>query len=471
MSDGYASLDATAQAELVRRGEVRPIELVDAAIARIERLNPTLDAVITPLFDQARRQAASPQLPDGPFRGVPFLLKDWFCHTAGDPYSEGLPVLRALGWRAEHDTYLAAKFRAAGFVFLGKTNVGSYTESRTPAFPTTRNPWDPARPPAGSSGGSAAAVASGMVPIAHGNDGTGSIRIPASACGLVGLKPSRGRISFGPARLPGLLGNIAEGVLTRSVRDTAAVLDAVAGPMPGDLFVAPPPSRPYRAEVGSPPGRLRVGLLTQDLILGLPVGDECVTAAGETGRLLESLGHSVEASFPPALAGPTGLGLALRIVSASGTAATLDAWGARLGRPLGPEDVESGTWAFGELGRTYGAVQVQEAAQRLVAGVMRAPEWWTAGFDLLVTPTVQQPTPTFAGFTDDQIGRVFGLFAMPWSITGQPAISLPLHWSNDGLPIGVQLVADYGREDVLIRVASQLEAARPWSQRRPAIHG
>src|SRR5437588_6212039 len=267
MTDEYATLDATAQAELVRRREVQPLELVDAAIARIERLNPALNSVITPLFDKARARAASPDLPEGPFRGVPILLKDYLCRTAGDPYYEGMRFLRDLGWREERDTYLAAKFRAAGFVFLGKTNLpelagGPITEPA--AFGATRYPWDLTRSPGGSSGGSAAAVAAGLVPVAHGNDGTGSLRIPASACGLVGLKPSRGRTSLGLARSPGLLGNIVEHVLTRTVRDTAAILDAVAGSLPGDLFVAPPPHRPYHEEAGVDPGRLPVGPLVPD---------------------------------------------------------------------------------------------------------------------------------------------------------------------------------------------------------------
>ena len=474
MDHDLATLDALAQAALVRRREVAPRELVDAAIARIERLNPRLNAVITPLFEQARTQAMSPHLPDGPFRGVPFLLKDWFCASAGDPYYEGLPVLRELDWREPHDTYLAARFRAAGFIVLGKTNIGSYTRSRTPGFPTTNNPWDPARPPAGSSGGSAAAVASGMVPAAHGNDGTGSIRVPASVCGLVGLKVSRGRISFGPPaphRNAGLLGHIVDGVLTRTVRDTAALLDVMAGPMPGDLWVAPPPARPYAAEIGSPPGQLRIGLLTRDLFLELPVSEECVQVALAGAALLELLGHVVvEDAFPPALLGPTGLGEALRIVTASGGAATLDAWAARIGRPLQPDDVDPDTWARAELGWSYSGVQVQAATQRLLAGVCRAPEWWASGYDLLLTPTVQQPTPRFDAFTAEQIGEIFGLFTMPWSVTGQPAISLPVGHSSDGLPIGVQLVANYGREDLLLRVARQIEEAHPWADRRPPIY-
>jgi amidase len=473
VTDEFASLDATAQAELVRSGAVQPIELVDAAITRIEQLNPRLNAVIIPLFETARTQALSPALPDGPFRGVPLLLKDFLCHTAGDLYFEGMGFLRDLQWREERDTYLAAKFRATGFVLVGKTNLpelagGAMTESV--AFGPTRNPWDLTRSPGGSSGGSAAAVAAGLVPVAHGNDGTGSLRIPASACGLVGLKPSRGRTSFGPARSPGLLGNIVEHVLTRSVRDTAAILDAVAGTLPGDLFSAAPPRRPYRNEVGRDPGHLHIGLLLHDPVLSLPIHPECLEAVRETGKLLEALGHAVEESSPPALGGPSGLGLALRIISASSLAAALDTWSQRTGRVIGPNDVEPATWARAEEGRTFTAVQVHVAVQRLVAGVCRVSEWWASGFDLLVTPTMQQPPPRIGAVRADEAGAVFGLFAMPFSMSGQPAISLPLHWSAEGLPIGVQLVADSGREDVLIRIAAQLEQAKPWAAQRPPCH-
>lgn len=472
MADEISSLDATAQADLVRRGEITPWELVDAAIARIERLNPLLNAVIIPLFEQARARAAGTDLPVGPFRGVPFLLKDYLCHTAGDPYFEGTRFLRDLDWREPADTYLAAKFRDARFVFLGKTNLpelAALATTESAAFGATHNPWDLTRSPGGSSGGSAAAVAARLVPVAHANDGFGSIRIPASACGLVGLKPSRGRVSFGPARSPGLLGNIAEHVVTRTVRDTAAILDVVAGPMPGDLFVAPPPERPFRHEVGVDPGRLRVGLLLHDPFLELPVHPECLAAVQSTGRLLESLSHTVEDSFPPALTGPTGLGQALSIIASSATAARLDAWSERIGRKIGSADVEPHVWERSELGRTFTAVQVHAAMQRLVTGVMRVPEWWAEGFDLLVTPTMQQLPPTIGSFSYEQQGAIFGLFTMPFSVTGQPAISLPLHWSPDGLPVGVQLVGAYGREDLLLRLAAQLEMARPWSEKRPTI--
>jgi amidase len=468
MLDPFVALDATAQADLVQRGEVHPIELVDAAITRIERLNPSINAVITPLFDRARAQAVSSSLPAGPFRGVPMLLKDFLCHTAGDPYYEGMRFLRDLGWREPADTYLAAKFRAAGLIFLGKTNLPELAVQATTdsaAFGPTRNPWDLSRSPGGSSGGSAAAVAAGMVPIAHANDGFGSIRIPASACGLVGLKPSRGRTSLGPARSAGLLGNLAEHVLTRSVRDTAAMLDLVAGPMPGDLFTAPPPKRRYLDEVHARPTQLRIGLMYQDLVLEQPVGPDCVAAVEATGRLLEALGHNVELAFPPALTGATGLGPALGIIAASGLAARVDAWSERTGRVISPTDVEPQIWARAEQGRTFSAVQVHTAVQRLTAGVMRVPEWWATGYDLLVTPTMQQQPPQIAGLTLDQQGPIFGLFAMPYSISGQPAISLPLHWNAENLPIGIQIVADYGRDDLLIQIAAQLEEAQPWMPR------
>src|SRR5438128_2103006 len=295
MSDELAFLDATAQADLVRRRKLSPAELVEAAIRRIDRVNGELNEVIIPLFEKARTAAAGAALPDGPFRGVPFLVKDIFGHTAGDPYHAGMKLLRRLGWVEREDTYLVAKFRAAGLGFVGRTNVpelGSPPTTEPDAYGPTRNPWDVTRSPGGSSGGSAAAVAAGMVPAAHANDGGGSIRIPASACGLVGLKPSRGRTSPGPDGYSvGAL--VVEHVVSRSVRDTAGLLDAVCGPMPGDPYVAPPPARPYVLEVGAGPGRLRIGLLTAAPGGMAPVHPDCAAAATETARLLESLGHDV----------------------------------------------------------------------------------------------------------------------------------------------------------------------------------
>lgn len=477
MPTAYATWDATTQADLIRRGDLSPLELVELAIARIETQNPQLNAVITPLFDEARAQATAPTLPDGPFRGVPLLLKDYFCEIADTPYYEGMGLLRDLGWRSQTDSSLGAKFRAAGFVFLGKTNLpelalSAVTDSR--AFGATRNPFDLTRTAGGSSGGSAAAVASGMVAVAHANDGTGSIRVPASCCGLVGLKPSRGRISYGAGRSGGLLGSVSEFVVTRSVRDAAGVLDAVAGNLPGDLFTAPPSAQPFRDTLQREPKSLQVGLMTHDAALKalreidptIPdVHPDCVSAVQHTGHLLESLGHSVVEAYPIELEGPTGLGPALGTISASGLASALDAWSERIGRPLTTDDVEPATWERAEQGRTFSAVQIHAAYRRLLAGVCRVPDWWDKGFDLLVTPTMGQPAPTFE--TIRTAGRgvftgTFGLFTMPFNFTGQPALSLPLHWTQDGLPIGVQFVAAYAREDLLLQLANQLETALPW---------
>jgi amidase len=341
------------------------------------------------------------------------------------------------------------------------------------AFGPARNPWDARRTPGGSSGGSAAAVASGMVAVAHGSDGTGSIRGPAACCGLVGLKPSRGRVSTGPGRSGGLLGNLSEHVLTRTVRDTAAILDAISGPMPGDIFVAPPPRGPFLDEVGRAPGTLCVGLLLRDVFLGNPVHHECVQAVEHTGRALESFGHHVEIAHPPQLEGALGIGLALHIVSTSNLAASLDRWSELIGRPLTAEDVEPDTWERAQVGRSFSAVQVHQAMARLLNGAVRLPEWWMDGWDLLLTPTNSGPAPLIGEFAygtpsrAERTAAAFGLFTIPFSISGQPAISLPLHWSAEGLPIGVQAVANVGREDTLLRLAAQLEQAMPWRHRFP----
>jgi amidase len=479
VSDDLAFLDATAQAELVRRGEVTPSELVDAAINRIEKLNPELNAVIHPLFDKARAQAADPALPDGPFRGVPLLVKDLSCHTAGDPMHEGMRFLRDIGWVEPHDTYLAAKFRAAGFVFMGKTNtpeLGILPATEPEAFGPTRNPWDTSRSTGGSSGGAAAAVASGMVPAAHANDGGGSIRIPASECGLVGLKPSRGRVSQGPDFGDVMGGLVAELVVTRSVRDTASILDAVAGPMPGDPYAAPAPRRPYADEVGADPGRLRIGLLTEAPGGTVQTHPDCVEAAEAAARLLESLGYTVEPAHLPAFDDPEYISQFIANWSA-GVAWNLDYWSRRTGRPITAGDVEILTWALAEMGRAQTAADFLASREWLQANTRASAAWWEQGHDLLLTPTIAEPPPPLGEFASPPDNPLQGIFraasVVPFTplfnVTGQPAVSLPLHWNGAGLPIGVQAVAAYGREDLLIRVAAQLESARPWAPRRPPI--
>lgn len=477
VADDLASLDATAQAELVRSGEATPAELVDAAIERIEKLNPELNAVIHERFERARAEAAG-DLPDGPFRGVPFLVKDLVCHQAGEPWHEGMRYLKELGWTAQADTWLAERFRAAGLVTVGRTNtpeLGILPTTEPLAYGPTRNPWDTGRSPGGSSGGSAAAVAAGLVPVAHANDGGGSIRIPASECGLVGLKPSRGRTTLGPDQGDAIGGLAVEHVVTRSVRDTAAVLDAVAGPGPGDPYWAAPPARPFLDEVGADPGRLRIGLTTAAPGGMVTTHADCVEAAESAARLLGSLGHEVEEAGPEGLDDPDYIPQFLALWS-SNVAAGLDAWGAAGGRPIGPDDVEPLTWALAEMGRSFTGPALLTAIGWLQAHSRRMARFWL-DHDLWLTPTIAEPPPPLGEFDAPPENPLQGIFRAasvvpftpPLNVTGQPAISLPLHWNADGLPIGVQLVAAAGREDVLLRVAAQLEEAAPWADRRPPL--
>jgi amidase len=475
VSDDLARLDATAQAELVRAGEATPAELAEAAIARIEATNGEINAVIHPLFEEGL-EAARGELPDGPFKGVPFLLKDLGAAFAGQPLHLGMSYLKERDFRAPVDTYLAQRFRAAGLVTIGKTNcpeLGILPTTEPRAHGATRNPWDLDRSAGGSSGGSAAAVAAGMTPIAHANDGGGSIRIPAANCGLVGLKPSRQRTSEGPLVGDFMSGLTAELCVSRSVRDTAALLEAVHGPAPGDPYVAPPPSRPYTEEVGADPGKLRIALWTETVI-DQDADPEVVGAARAGARALEGLGHEVG---EPDMSALRDLDMVepFLVRWAAGQAQALDQLGMVGGSPIGPEDVEPLTWALAEIGRNrnsgeyLAAVGQHQAMSRILAGVHES------GFDLLLTPTLGEPPPRLGSFDDSgpdpmaAFERAFlsGCFTAAFNATGQPAISLPLHWSEGGLPIGVQLVAPLGREDQLLRVAAQLEAAIPWADRTP----
>jgi amidase len=473
------NLDATAQAELVRRKAVTPLELVDSAIAAIERLNPRLNAVITPLFDKAREQAKG-SIPDGPFRGVPFLLKDLGAASGGDPFYMGMRLLREARFAAPYDSYLASKYKQAGFINLGKTNtpeLGLNATTEPEAFGPSRNPWDTNRSTGGSSGGSAAAVAARLVPVAHANDGGGSIRIPASECGLVGLKPSRGRVSAGPDFGEIWHGLAIEGVVARSVRDSAAVLDAIAGNMPGDPYSAPAQARPFVRELQEAPLGLRIGLMKREPKGGgAPLHRDCAAAVEDAAKLLGSLGHRVEESHPDGL-DEEGINDRFTEVVAAHTVATLDLIGGLLGRKLNREDVEFWTASVNERGQKLSVSTYLTAIQWLQAWSRRIGNWWAGGFDLLLTPTIAAPPPPIGTLvaTPDDPGRGWARlldliqFTPAYNITGQPAISLPLHWNSAGLPIGVQLVAAFGREDLLIRVASQLEQARPWSDRRPPV--
>jgi amidase len=468
-----SDLDATAQAELVRRGEASPRELVDAAVARIERDNPELGAVIIPLFEQARTTADN--APHGPFRGVPILIKDILSTVGGVLQTGGLLPLKRANYLAPVDSHLVATLRRAGFVIVGKTNtseLGIVPSAESPAWPPSRNPFDTTRSTGGSSGGSACAVASGMVPIAHANDGGGSIRIPASCCGLFGLKPSRGRVSLAPHLGDGNGGLVCEHVVARSVRDSAAVLDILAGMQPGDPYTAPPKLGPYATELGVPPGPLRIGFATRHPALDGSLVEshaDCRAAVENTALMLEALGHHVEPAEIDALYDPEWIPRFLSIWVV-GVAMEIDQASKLIGRRIEEGEVEPLTWALSELGKMISGPAYAEA-WRWIHGASRRIAAFFEKFDLWLTPTVTEPPVllgTFKSPVDDPLAGIFRAadyapFTAIFNATGQPACSIPLHRNAAGLPIGVQLAAAYGREDLLLRVAAQLEGVHPFT--------
>jgi amidase len=466
---------ALSQAELVRAGEVSAAELVDAAIGRIEDVNPQINAVIHERFERARKEAAQ-DLPDGPFSGVPLLLKDLDCLSEGDSHTGGSVVLRDAGFVADHDSFLAAKFKAAGFVILGRTNApeaGSMITTEPVAFGPTRNPWDLSRSSGGSSGGSAAAVAAGCTAVAHANDGGGSIRIPASECGLVGLKPSRGRVSLGPDTGESWAGSIIDHCVTRTVADSAAVLDAISGYMPGDPYAAPPPPETFAASArpGRTP-RLRVGFCASPSQAALSIDPECADAVRGAGALLESLGHRVGEEHPSALNDEGFQPRFITVVSAS-AAHLIEVWGEEIGREIDSAELEPLNTMFVQMGRMVSAPQYLAAVSWLHEYSRRMAMWWE-DHDILVTPVLAGPPPPIGWVSDPEQGlaRTIELlqYTAQFNVTGQPAVSLPLHMTADGLPVGVQLVARYGREDLLLSLAADIEQAAPWADRRPPVH-
>ena len=468
-----AFLDATAQAELVRAKQIKPEELLDGAIERIERLNPQLNAVVLPMYDQARAAIAA-GLPDGPFTGVPFALKDLGAMYAGVVQTQGSSFTKDLV--SPIDSELTRRYKEAGLVICAKTNTPEFglistTEPRL--FGAAHNPWNLDHTTGGSSGGSAAAVASGMVPFAHANDGGGSIRIPAACCGLFGLKPTRARITAGPLIGDIMGGLVNEHCVSRSVRDSATLLDATAGSMPGDPYVAPEQKRPYINEVGAGPGRLRIAF-TVNTFYGDPLHEDCIAAVKDTAALLSDLGHEVEEASPP-IPGQQLIDSFTQLWAA-GNAFGIDSMAMLTGKQPREEDFEILTWALYKMGQEITSTQYHTAIfgmqtlARQIAGFHET-------YDIWLTAATAKP-PVELGYHDStpedpMLGFTRAAEFVPYTpiqnATGQPAMSVPLYWNDAGLPIGLHFVARFGEEDMLFRLASQLEEARPWAGKIPPI--
>jgi amidase len=490
----YDNYDGLGLAELVRKKEVKPNELVEEAISRIEKLNPQLNAVIHKMYELARK-AADGDLPDGPFKGVPFLMKDILMAYAGVPLTSGSRFLK--NFVPDHDSELVKRFKAAGIVVVGKTNTpefGLVPITEPELFGPTNNPWDLTRTPGGSSGGSAAAVAARMVPLAHGSDGGGSIRIPASCCGVFGLKPTRGRNPIGPDFGEAWRGFVCDHVLTRSVRDSAAMLDATARSDVGALYYAVPPARPFLSEVGTDPGKLRIAFTSEPFLGGI-VDKDCVKGLEATARLCQDLGHEVVEAAPQ-IDGKAFARAFLTIVCVE-TRATIEESEVLLNRKASFKDFEPSTWALGLLGRQCRAPEFSKSLNLIQLMARQIGEFFER-YDVMLTPTLAM-SPLVTGALQPKgiqamamklLGRLnagrlintlsgidvlaehvfeFTPYTALFNVTGQPAMSVPLYWNDEGLPIGMQFVGRYGDEATLFRLASQLEKAKPWSERIPPI--
>jgi amidase len=469
----FGSLDALGLAELVRKKHVKPIDLVDAAIERIERLNPTLNAVVTPMYEQARARALG-KIPEGLFAGVPFLLKD-----LGAPYA-GIRMTMASGamrdFVPDHDSELVARLKRAGLIILGKTNTPEFgilptTEPRL--FGPCHNPWEVNHTTGGSSGGSSAAVAARLVPMAHANDGGGSIRIPASCCGLFGLKPTRARNPHGPDFGDIFSGLVIDHAVTRSVRDSAALLDATAGPDIGDPYWAPPPGRPFLQEVSADPGKLRIAFTTT-AGSEIKVHSDCVSAVLDAAKLLAELGHQVEEVVPSL--NRELITQSFMVLWSAGCAWTIDGLGLVTGRPITAAQVEPLTWALYEMGRKQSAstyLLSLSFLQRVARDIGR----FFLKHDVWLTPTLSEPPVPLGTFDSPPENPLQGLrraeqfvpFTPICNATGQPAMSVPLCWNAEGLPVGVHFIGRFGDEATLFRLAAQLESARPWAGRKPPV--
>ncbi len=476
MIEGFGAMDATAMAALVARGEVSPGELLDSALEAVGRLNPALNAVVLVQEAVARRMIAD-GLPRGPFRGVPFLLKDLGCEAVDFPSHNGSRLWA--NTRYPRDSAIYARIRATGVVPFGRTTapeggIGPATEAAVYGGPT-RNPWDLARTPGGSSGGAGAAVAAGIVPAAHGSDGGGSVRIPASSCGLFGFKPTRARLPDGPYAGEGWAGMAIDGFLTRSVRDTATFLDACAGADPGAPYWAPPLLRSHADAISRPPRRLRVALCDTTLT-GTPIDPDCRAAVHAAGRLLEDLGHHVGPARPQA--DTETMMRAWTDIVACGAALSVQK--SLAGRPLTADDVEGVTRGAVAHAATISGARYLEAVGQVHAYGRQMAAFFEP-WDILLTATLAEPPAAigrFAHDTEDYVGFRIGPqgvfayspFCAAFNASGQPAASLPLHLTAGGLPVGIHLAAPFGADEELIALCAELEAAAPWAHRRAPLH-
>lgn len=469
----YDRYDALGLAELIRKKELTPLELLTAVRQRAQALNPRLNAFCHLFFDKAEAQIKQ-GLPNGPLSGVPFALKDLGQYLTGTITSAGSRV-----WRdsvATFDSTLVTRYKGAGLVIFGKTNspeLGLTTTTESVLYGNTRNPWNLEKTAGGSSGGSAAAVAARVIPAAHASDGGGSIRIPASCCGLFGLKPTRGRVPMGPSQFEGWNGFSCHHAVTISVRDSAAILDATAGAEPGSPYFSPPPSRPFLKEVGQAPGKLRIAV-SVETPGGTPLDPECRTAALEAAKLCESLGHHVEEKQIP-IDNAAMRRAFLTVINVS-IARTLADAAASLGREVTEKDVEAVTWAMSRQGIGTTAVSYSQAimaSHQVGLAMARFHE----KYDVVLSPTLGKPpvplgilslSPrSMADFGRDIVE--FGPYTALYNVTGQPSMSVPLHWTPDGLPVGVMFSGRFGDEATLLRLAAQLEKARPWAARKPRL--
>ena len=469
----FDRFDGMGLAELVRRRDVTVGELLEAAIERIEARNPVINAVVLRLYDQAKAAIAA-GLPQGPFTGVPYLLKDLGASYAGTPTTGASRFFR--DFVPDHDSEMVVRLKRAGLVICGKTNTSEFglsTSTEPVLFGPTRNPWNLAHSAGGSSGGAAAAVAGGMLPMAHASDGGGSIRIPASCCGLFGMKPTRARTPAGPDAGEGWNGASISHAVTRSVRDSAALLDATSGPDIGDPYCAPPLKGSFLAEVGADPGRLKIALATKAWN-GSVVDPECANAAIAAAKLCESLGHDVEEASP--VLDEEARGKATYVIAAAHTRVALELRGKALGREATADDVETHTWRTAEHGREVTAADYAHAI-RVMHQVGRIIGRFFTRYDVLLTPTMCRPPYPLGVLamtgTDPKayLEAILGTiaFTSPFNTAGTPAMSVPLAWSKESLPIGVQFAAGFGAEATLFRLAAQLEKAQPWAEKRARV--